>query len=52
LETIGSMPLEEHKHENDIRAEDWRKLSSMPDFSDFVICDDDVLISRFITEDM
>jgi hypothetical protein len=43
----------EDRDEDDIREEDWRKLSSKLDFSVFVICDDDVLItSRLSIEHM
>jgi hypothetical protein len=37
------MPLGKDEDEDDVREEDWRKLSSKIDFSDFVTCDDDVL---------
>jgi hypothetical protein len=47
------MPPGEDEDEDDIREEDWRKLSSEIDFSDFVICDDDVLTtSRLSIEDV
>jgi transcription antitermination factor NusG len=37
----------------DVKEEDWRKLSSEIDFSDFVICDDDVFTTlRLSIEDV
>jgi hypothetical protein len=47
--TATHMPL----GEDDARGEDWRKLCSEIDFSDLIICDDDVLtISRVSIEDV
>jgi hypothetical protein len=37
--SLPHMPQEEEDEDN-IREEEWRKLSSKIDFSDFVICDD------------
>jgi hypothetical protein len=51
--TTTHMPAGGDEDEDDVREEDWRKLSSEIDFSDFVICDDDVLTtSRPSIEDM
>jgi hypothetical protein len=48
-----TFPPGEDEDEDDVREEDWRKLSSKIDFSDFVICDDDddLTTSRLSIED-
>jgi hypothetical protein len=51
--TATHMPPGEDEDEDDVREENWRKLSSEIDFSDLVICDDDVLTtSRLSIKDM
>jgi hypothetical protein len=51
--TATYMTPGEDEDEDDVREEDWRKLSYEIDFSNSVICDDDVLTtSRLSIEDM
>jgi hypothetical protein len=51
--TATHMPPGDDEDEDDVGEEDWRKLSSEIDFSDFVICDDDDLTTSGLSiEDM
>jgi hypothetical protein len=51
--TVTHMPPGEDEDEDDVREEDYSKLSSEIDYSDFVICDDNVLTTSTLSiEDM